>query len=218
MTDQPSDIPRLARAYDSVAARASVAPSEDLRQKPYDRARLDVVAGLALEGRPILDAGCGVGQAAAYLRTEGRAVVAIDAAPEMVRLAQARDPELDVYMMDLRAIQFPEAGFGGLVSCYAAHHVPRASMADVLTGFARVLAPGAPMLLSVYDGEGEREVPSVVDGGEAPVVPVTLWRRDALGELVRALGLFESVRVEGRRPYRFEAPYHRVFVTAIRSG
>ena len=47
-------------------------------------------------------------------------------------------------------------------------------------------------------------------------LPITLWERAELAELLESSGPFDHVRVEARRPYPFEHPLHRVFATCRR--
>jgi len=202
----------IARSYDAVASKYE----DTLDGKPYDCARFDVVIGSAIEGLPALDVGCGPGQAAAYLRRAGLETVGIDISPEMVLVARQNDPAVDLYMMDLRAMTFADGSFGALVARYSLIHFARETMPAVLGELARVTAPGAPLLLTFYDGDGQRDI-ETSDGSDAPL-PATLYRRTELEGLLNDSGLFDGVRVEGRRPYRDEQEPWRIFVTAARKS
>lgn len=201
-------------AYGRVADAYGAALAGDLAHKPYDRARLDVVAGAAVPGLPLLDAGCGPGQAAGYLAKCGAAVLGVDASLEMVRAARLRHPEIDFYAMDLRALAFADRTFGGLVARYSLIHLQREAMGASLAELARVLAPRAPLLLTLYDGEGTASVPAG-DGAElGESVPVTLYKRKEIEALLTSTGRFDGIRIEGRRPYPSETQLWRIFAFA----
>jgi|SRR5579883_2835459 trans-aconitate methyltransferase len=88
-------------------------------------------------GERILDLGCGDGVLTAKIAAAGAAVVAVDAAPDMVRAARARG--LDARVMDGRALAF--AGEFDAVFSNAALHWMREADA-VLAGVFRALKPG----------------------------------------------------------------------------
>src|SRR5579875_1843564 len=87
-------------------------------------------------GERILDLGCGDGVLTAKIAAAGAAVVAVDAAPDMVRAARARG--LDARVMDGRALAF--AGEFDAVFSNAALHWMREADA-VLAGVFRALNP-----------------------------------------------------------------------------
>ena len=203
----------VARTYDAVAAEYG----DELDGKPYDLARLDVVVGAAVPGLPVLDVGCGPGEVCRYLRRGGHEVVGIDVSPEMILVAREHDPSIDFYMMDLRAMTFADASFGALVARYSLIHFPRDVMPQLLDELCRVIAPGAPMLVTLYDGEGAVQMPAC-GTSDGPRLEATLYRRKELEALVAAGADLEHMRVEGRRPYPGEADRFRIFVTAAKKS
>ena len=214
--DAKTDLPRVVRAYDAAAEAHFDTLATELESKPYDRARLDVIVGSALRDRPALDVGCGAGQVATYLADSGLEVIGIDASAQMIVRARRRQPNIDFYTMDLRSLTFADATFGALVARYALVHLPRESLPNVLDELARVLAPKAPLLITLYDGEGEAELPPIEAVGSDETLAATLYKRSEVAEILQAHDGFEDVRVEGRRPYKSEAPFFRIFVTAAR--
>src|SRR5687767_14562654 len=99
-----NDLHELTRAYEGVAEIYAKHPENDLQKKPYDRARLDVVIGSAIDNLPILDLGAGPGQSARYLAERGRAVIAVDACEEMTRRTRAAHSSIEVRHADFRTL------------------------------------------------------------------------------------------------------------------
>lgn len=64
---------------------------------------------------PVLDAGCGAGSIAAWLKADGREVVAVDVSPYAVRAARARGVG-DVCVMDLFDLAFPGDTFRSVLA------------------------------------------------------------------------------------------------------
>ena len=204
-------------AYGELARKKGAALSADLARKPYDRARLDVIAGAALREAPALDAGCGAGDLAGYLADSGLAVVGIDLCPDMTEIARVGRRDVDLYTMDLRSQAFGDRAFGALVAHFSLIHIARDGVPAALRELARVLLPGAPILIALFEGEGQAVLP-ILDGSEdAPRLRVNVYRRQELREHLEASGLYTRVRVEGRRPYPFETPCPRIYATAQRA-
>src|SRR5918911_5750761 len=89
------DGPGVTRAWEEHAeawARWARTPGHDSYWR-FHRDRF--LALVPPPGRLTLDVGCGEGRLARDLRALGHRVVAVDAAPSMVRLARAADPEGD---------------------------------------------------------------------------------------------------------------------------
>ena len=90
-----------------------------------------------VEGQDVLDLGCGDGALTERLAAAGARVVGVDASPDMVRAARARD--LDARLGDAEALAFDDA-FDVVFSNAALHWMTRPDA--VLAGVARALRPG----------------------------------------------------------------------------
>jgi trans-aconitate methyltransferase len=69
------------RSYDAVAAQYAATIGDELRHKPLDRALLNLISDLAVEG-VMLDLGCGPGHVAAHL-AERSSVIGLDLSEAM---------------------------------------------------------------------------------------------------------------------------------------
>jgi SAM-dependent methyltransferase len=94
--------------------------------------------GVSLQGRSILDVGCGRGFIGDYVRDQGGDYAGTDfvASRKGIRLALA----------DAAALPFPEASFDGVFCIDAFEHIPKPERAT--REFRRVLRPGGFVFLS----------------------------------------------------------------------
>jgi len=99
-------------------------------------------------GRKILDAGCGNGYYAHYLSQRGALVKAMDGSAEMVRIAQARYPELRFSKHDfMSAIPEADASLDLVLANMLLMHM--AEVGTFLKESARILKPGGRLVFSV---------------------------------------------------------------------
>lgn len=116
--------------------------------EPADRARREsFLRDHVSAGERLLDVGCGDGTFAAALRAHGAQVVGIDVAEEPLRRARARDPELELKLVDgegpwpLEDVSFDAVWAGEVIE-----HV--LDTAAWLSEVRRVLRSGGSLLLS----------------------------------------------------------------------
>lgn len=133
---------KLAEAY---AARVDTKPHNAYYERPATLSLLPEV-----EGRRVLDAGCGPGVYAEWLVDHGAEVVAIDVSPAMVGFARVRlGDRAEVRQADLgEPLDFLEnATFDVVLSALALDYV--ADLAGAFGEFYRVLRPGGHLVFSV---------------------------------------------------------------------
>lgn len=126
------------------------------------RERLMNLAPLSAESR-VLDIGCGTGTlAVAVARSLGRGsrVVGIDASEEMVARAQAKAKSARVDVVFEKAIveklPFPDGQFDVVFSTLMLHHLPAKARKECLSEVARVLKPGAALLIADFESSEDR--------------------------------------------------------------
>jgi ubiquinone/menaquinone biosynthesis C-methylase UbiE len=96
-----------------------------------------------LDGKYILDLGCGAGESSVYLATRGARCVAYDLSPGMLdvaqRLAALHGVSIVTRVGDAAQISFPDATFDIVYAANVLHHVDTHA---VLAEMHRVLKPG----------------------------------------------------------------------------
>lgn len=144
-----NDDPIAETAYDGLAATYD----EEVETNPYN-ADLEMPATTSLvppvDGKRVLDAGCGTGIYTEWLLERGAEVVGVDVSEEMLEHARERvGDSTEFHRADLGApLEFlPDDAFDGVVSALALDYVRdwHATFAE----FARVLRPGGFFVFSV---------------------------------------------------------------------
>jgi SAM-dependent methyltransferase len=97
----------------------------------------------------VLDVGTGPGYAAHRAAERGAAATGVDIADEMVALARRRYGSIRFLRADAENLPFEDHSFDALCSNFAINHLPRPERA--IREFARVVAPGRWIALSVWD-------------------------------------------------------------------
>ena len=122
-----------------------------------DRALLEAFAErvVARTDGPVADIGCGPGRAAAFLATRGLDVVGFDVSTAMLDLARAAHPGLRFEAGSLTRLPVVDGSLAGAVCWYSIIHTPPDALDEVMAELARVLAPGAPLLVAFQAGRGE---------------------------------------------------------------
>jgi len=92
------------------------------------------------EGGRILDAGCGSGRDAKAFLQRGFAVTAIDASPQLARLA-SQHAGIEVQVMRFSDVAWSDR-FDGIWACASLLHVPRAELPATLRRLVGALKPG----------------------------------------------------------------------------
>ncbi len=103
----------------------------------------------------ILDAGCGSGRDAGAFAKLGHGVIAFDASPALVALAEDHLGQ-PVQRLRLQDITWQDE-FDGIWACASLLHVPAAELPDVMQRLCAALKPGGILYASFKYGSGERE-------------------------------------------------------------
>jgi SAM-dependent methyltransferase len=141
---------KVVQAYEIIGQQYAARPLDSLYNDYYERPVMYSLLG-DVEGKRVLDAGCGPGSYAAWLVSQGADVVAIDASPEMVTRTKARlGGSFQVHLADLNGpLSFVEAGAFDLVLCALVLDYIE-DWEAVLAEFGRVLVAGGCLVFSVH--------------------------------------------------------------------
>jgi len=169
--------------------------------------RADLLALLPkLDGLRAVDLGCGAGQLAYYLATNGAAeVVGVDISERMLALARTQwaHPSVTYLREAIENMAFPPARFDLVVSSLAFHYVE--DYTDLIARIARWLAPGGVL---VYSTEHPMYTARLPDDG---------WVLNEAGERIR-WGLDRYADEGSREEHWFVSgvrKVHRTFATLI---
>jgi SAM-dependent methyltransferase len=139
--------------YDAVVDEYVRQISRELEHKPFDRALLDRFASGIRSNGVVADIGCGPGHVGRYLHERGVRICGLDLSAGMVESARSLNPGIELMHGDMRAISVPDGTWAGIVAFYSIIHIPRDQVLGTLREFARVLEPGAPLLLAFHIGD-----------------------------------------------------------------
>ncbi|GAA2325911.1 class I SAM-dependent methyltransferase [Dactylosporangium salmoneum] len=153
MTDWLTD---TRASYDTVAAAYADAVRGSLTGDPYVRAALSLFATLAGGDGPVADAGCGPGHVTAHLRGLGVDAFGLDLSPAMIDVARRDHPGVRFEVGSMTRLPLEDASLSGLLAWWSLVHTPDEALPQILSGFHRVLRPGAPLAVGFHAGEGAR--------------------------------------------------------------
>ncbi|MEN3299251.1 class I SAM-dependent methyltransferase [Pseudonocardia sp.] len=211
---EPPYLRTTREAYDTVAAEYAEHFRGALDRMPQDRAILGAFAELVRADGPVLDVGCGPGQALAHLRTRGVKVFGVDLSPGMVDVARWANPGVRIDVGSMTALDRPDGALGGLVAWYSIIHIPPEELPAVFAEFHRVLVPRGHLLLAFQVGD------EPLHFDEAFGHPVDLdfrrLRPDRVADLLADAG-FEVLARTVREPVGAETA-EQAFVVARRSS
>lgn len=213
------DDPIAEAAYDEIADEYD----EDIETNAYN-AHLEFPGTSSLvpevDGKRVLDAGCGTGMYTAWLVEQGGDVVGVDVSEEMLARAREKVPQAEFHRADLgEPLDFlADDAFAGVLSALALSYVR--DWRAVFAEFARVLEPGGFLVFSTghpmdtFPADGESNYFEVERQTKEWAVDVPHYRRP-FGEMVNPLveAGFRIDRVleprptpefESQRPERYE--------------
>jgi len=144
----------LQSSYDRVAEEYAKQFRDEMDKKPFDRKMLDWLAEKVGGSGVICDMGCGPGQIARYLHTQGVKVCGVDLSPAMVQQAQGLNPDIPFQRGDMLALaNVADNSYGGIAAFYSIVHIPRQKVVRALQELKRVLRPKGVLLLTFHIGQ-----------------------------------------------------------------
>ena len=154
-------------------------------EAPLDRAVVSAFVEM-LNGQAhavVAEVGCGSGRVTAHLADAGLPVIGLDLSPAMATVASLLRPDISYAAAHMGALPLRSGVLAGIVAWYSVINLPADALPQVFSEFARVMLPGAPVLLAFQCGEGER-----VDRPSAYGHPVPMtYYRHALDEVATAV-------------------------------
>lgn len=115
-----------------------------------------IVETLALEGKRVIDVGCGDGSLVRHMAKFGAHVLGVECSPYQLSKAHAAVPVVGTEIVEGvgQALPAPSGEADVVVFFNSLHHVPSAVMAKAMEEAARVLKPGGQVYVSEPLAEG----------------------------------------------------------------
>jgi SAM-dependent methyltransferase len=158
------------------AAQADVYAKNFSKAEP-DPLLTDFIAAVA-EGGAVLDLGCGPGDAARAMEDAGLRVDAVDASPEMARVAKEMY-DIDVWVDGFDSIEEVD-DYDGVWANFSLLHAPKAEMPGHLERLHRAMRSGGVFHLALKQGDGEKR--------DKLGRFYAFYQQDELSELLEAAG------------------------------
>jgi len=179
---------RSARQYDAMAVEYAAENADSPFNAHYERPSMMGLVG-DVEGRRVLEVGCGAGPLTAWLVEHGAVVTAMDVSPAMLQLARERVGHRATFLLaDLaEPLSFlPDTSFDLVVASLVLHYLE--NWEEPLRELRRVLRPDGAVVFSTHhptmdwplhcpdDYFAVREVTETWTKGSR-AFDVTFWRR-----------------------------------------
>lgn len=138
--------------YNKIAVKYDQEYGEDFSDTPYIDNFLKNV-----NGKNILDIGCGTGTLSTYIANQGYNVDAIDFSDKMLQIARERIKNVNFMLADMRNIKVDKK-YNGIMLAYSLFHISKEEVKKVLPKYFDLLEDDGVMLIILQEGEGEGDV------------------------------------------------------------
>lgn len=108
-----------------------------------------------MQGRTVLDMGCGVGANTDLLNKNGIWAVGIDASSEMLKNARRMYPSILFGEQNILSTSFPDKTFDGIVLSYVIEHFNNAGLQQLHVEIDRILKDNGLLFITSHEGNGE---------------------------------------------------------------
>lgn len=192
-------------SYDRVAENYATQFRDELDKKPFDRKMLDWLAEKVSGLGVICDMGCGPGQIARYLHSQGVKVCGVDLSPAMVQQAQGLNPEIPFQQGDLLALaDVADNSYGGIAAFYSIVHIHQHKAVRALQELKRVLRPAGVLLLTFHIGQEVKHLDEFLD--KEVSLDFFFFETEEVKDYLRTAG-FELEEAIERDPYSKEVEH-----------
>ena len=141
-------------SYDAVAENYAAHFRDEMQKKPFDRKMLEWLVEKVGDAGTICDLGCGPGQIAGFLQSLGARTCGIDLSPEMIKQAQALNPDISFQTGDMTNLEnVSDSSFGGIAAFYAIVNIPPDLLPKVFAEMRRVLRAKGVLLITFHIGD-----------------------------------------------------------------
>lgn len=116
-----------------------------------------------LNGKKILDMGCGIGTNTCLLANKGFKVTGIDASENMLKIAQKLYPSLTFDKQNILHTSFPDGFFDGIVLAYVIEHFNDEGLLHLRDEIMRLLNNDGLLFIASHEGDKEDIISDPLD-------------------------------------------------------
>lgn len=145
--------------YNEIAQRYDTEFGNDYSDTPYIDKFLNY-----LEGKKVLDIGCGVGNLTKYIFNKGFNVDGIDLSKEMLNIAKRKYSDINFFKMNMKDIILNKK-YDGIMLAYSLFHLTKQEVLEVLPKYYNLLNNNGKMLLILQCGKGEKVIDEPLKDG-----------------------------------------------------
>ncbi|MBI2451002.1 MAG: class I SAM-dependent methyltransferase [Parcubacteria group bacterium] len=142
---------KTAETYDKIAPDYSAGHFAHFRVEEFDFYKS------IINGKKVIDLGCGAGRDAAVFVENGFDYTGIDASEGMLRVASERVPKGKFQKMDFSKTTFQDGEFDGFWAAASFLHIPKKDVVGVLQETKRIIKNGGVGFISVKEKNGMDE-------------------------------------------------------------
>lgn len=191
--------------YDDIAKEYVNEFFEDTSDNKY----IDIFLN-SLNGKKILDVGCGNGKDCKYILEKGFNINGIDLSIGMLNIAKEKVPNCNFEIMDITEITYPDDSYDGIISNCSLFHIPVEELPKTLKSFKRVLKPDGKLLLILQEGNGEKMV-------EEPYRPgiyiyIKYFSKNEIQKLLQEYGFEIDYLLKKESPNKLELGNKKIIV------
>ena len=191
--------------YDDIAKEYVNEFFEDTSDNKY----IDIFLN-SLNGKKILDVGCGNGKDCKYILEKGFNINGIDLSIGMLNIAKEKVPNCNFEIMDITEITYPDDSYDGIISNCSLFHIPVEELPKTLKSFKRVLKPDGKLLLILQEGNGEKMV-------EEPYRPgiyiyIKYFSKNEIQKLLQEYGFEIDYLLKKESPNKLEIGNKKIIV------
>ena len=121
-----------------------------------DKYSEEIIAFLdKLDGKKVLDVGCGDGRDCKLIIEKGYSPTGVDVSESFLKIARRKIPRGKFEKVGLTDLPYDENSFDGILANCSLQHIPTELLSETFEGFSRVLKPNGKLLIFVPQGNGE---------------------------------------------------------------
>ena len=145
--------------YNEIAQEYEKEFGNDYSDTPY----IDIFLNY-LDGKKVLDIGCGVGNLTKYILDKGFNVDGIDLSEEMLNIAKSKYDDINFLQMNMKDIILDKK-YDGIMLAYSLFHLTKQEVLEVLPKYYSLLNNKGKMLLILQSGKGEQVIDEPLKNG-----------------------------------------------------